>query len=248
MTIMLVPFMSCSAKLPIYGFFASVFFERHQGLVVFSLYMIGILAGILSGILFKHTIFKGADAPFVLELPPYRLPGLRSTLRHVWDKVEHFVKKAATLIFGMSVLLWFLQSFDFTLHFVADSKDSMLGAIGGVIAPIFRPMGFGTWQAAVALLTGLVAKEAVVSSLMLFYGLGSAAGASAAVLSGTFATPAAAYAFLVFTLLYVPCVAAFSTMRRELGGWKWAMGSAAYQIGTAYVLSFLAYTILNFIW
>ena len=196
----------------------------------------------------KTKIFSGDPAPFVMELPAYHLPTAGNILRSMWERAWSFIKKAGTVILLSAIVLWFLQSFDFTLHFVADSKDSMLGAIGGVIAPIFRPMGFGTWQAAVALLTGLVAKEAVVSSLMLFYGLGSAAGASAAVLSGSFATTAAAYAFLVFTLLYVPCVAAFSTMRRELGGWKWAMGSAAYQIGTAYVLSFLAYTILNFIW
>ncbi len=244
MTIMLVPFMSCSAKLPIYGFIAQIFFVKYRGLVVFSLYLIGILCGILSGILFKHTLFRGEDAPFVLELPPYRMPGLRSTLRHVWDKVEHFVKKAATLIFGMSVLLWFLQSFDFGLHFTENSESSMLGMIGGFIAPVFKPAGFATWQAAVSLLTGFVAKEAVVSSMCLFYGISSAAGTeAAAVLAGTFATPAAAYAFLVFTLLYVPCIAAFATMKRELGGWKWALGSAAYQIGIAYVMSVAAYAI-----
>ncbi len=244
MTIMLVPFMSCSAKLPIYGFIAQIFFVKYRGLVVFSLYLIGIICGILSGILFKRTLFKGEEAPFVLELPPYRMPGLRSTLLHVWDKIEHFIKKAATLIFGMSVLLWFLQSFDFTMHFTENSENSMLGIIGGFIAPVFKPMGFATWQAAVSLLTGFVAKEAVVSSLCLFYGISSTAGAEAAgILSGTFGTPVAAYAFLVFTLLYVPCVAAFATMKRELGGWKWALGSAAYQIAIAYIMSVLVYTV-----
>ena len=244
MTIMLVPFMSCSAKLPIYGFISQIFFVKYRGLVVFSLYLIGIVCGILSGILFKKTLFRGADAPFVLELPPYRMPGLQSTLRHVWDKIEHFIKKAATLIFGMSVLLWFLQSFDFTMHFTADSENSMLGVIGSFLAPVFRPAGFGTWQAAVSLLTGFVAKEAVVSSMCLFYGISSTAGAEAAgILAGTFGTPAAAYAFLIFTLLYIPCVAAFATMKRELGGWRWALGSAAYQIGIAYVMSVLAYRI-----
>ena len=211
---------------------------------MFSLYLIGIVCGILSGILFKKTLFRGADAPFVLELPPYRMPGLQSTLRHVWDKIEHFIKKAATLIFGMSVLLWFLQSFGFTMHFTADSESSMLGVIGSFLAPVFKPAGFGTWQAAVSLLTGFVAKEAVVSSMCLFYGISSTAGAEAAgILAGTFGTPAAAYAFLIFTLLYIPCVAAFATMKRELGGWKWALGSAAYQIGIAYVMSVLAYRI-----
>lgn len=242
MTIMLVPFMSCSAKLPIYGFIAGIFFPKYTGLVVFGLYLIGIICGIISGILFKRTLFKGDDAPFVLELPPYRMPGFYSTVRHVWDKIEHFVKKAATLIFGMSVLLWFLQSFDFSLHFTQDGANSMLGIIGGFIAPIFKPAGFGTWQAAVALLTGFVAKEAVVSSMCLFYGISSTAGAeAAAVMSGTFGNPAAAFAFLVFTLLYIPCIAAFATMRRELGGWKWALGSGAYQMGIAYVMSVIAY-------
>ncbi len=242
MTIMLVPFMSCSAKLPIYGMFVSIFFPRYQGLIILSLYAMGILLGIVSGILFKHTVFRGQDAPFLLELPPYRLPGLTSTLHHVWDKVEHFIKKAATLIFGMSVLLWFLQSFDFTLHYVTDSQISMLGTLGGFLAPVFRPLGFGTWQVAVALLTGLVAKEAVVSSLYLFYGL-SASTATAAALAVPFANGAVVYAFLVFVLLYVPCAAAFSTMKRELGGWKWALASAAYQIGIAYLTSFVVYSI-----
>ena len=146
------------------------------------------------------------------------------------------------MIFGMSVLLWFLQSFDFTMHFTQNSEESMLGTIGSFIAPIFKPAGFGTWQAAVALLTGLVAKEAVVSSMCLFYGISATAGTeAAAILSGTFGTPVAAYAFLIFTLLYVPCMAAFSTMKKEMGGWKWALGSAAYQIGIAYVLAVIVY-------
>ena len=192
----------------------------------------------------SKTVLKGVPSSFALELPPYRMPGLRSTLLHVWDKIEHFIKKAATLIFGMSVLLWFLQSFDFTMHFTENSENSMLGIIGGFIAPVFKPMGFATWQAAVSLLTGFVAKEAVVSSLCLLYGISSTAGAEAAgILSGTFGTPVAAYAFLVFTLLYVPCVAAFATMKRELGGWKWALGSAAYQIAIAYIMSVLVYTV-----
>lgn len=228
LTILLVPFMSCSAKLPIYGMLASAFFESHQGLVVFSLYLIGIITGIFSGILFKKTIFKGEDAPFVMELPPYRLPGLNATMRHVWDKVEHFIKKAATLIFGMSVLLWFLQSFDFTLTLVADSKDSILGNIGGFIAPAFAPLGFGTWQVAVALFTGLIAKEAVVSSLSLFYGI-SGGTAVAAALSGAFPTPLGGVFVLGLCIAVCACIAAFATMRRELGGWRWALGSAAWR-------------------
>lgn len=242
MTIMLVPFMSCSAKLPIYGFISQIFFPKYRGLVVLSLYLLGIIFGIISALIFKKTIFRGQETPFLLELPPYRLPGFKSTVMHVWDKVEHFIKKAATLIFGMSVLLWVLQSFDFTLHFTQNSEESMLGIIGSFIAPIFEPAGFGTWQAAVSLLTGLVAKEAVVSSMCLFYGISATAGTEATViLSGTFGMPVAAYAFLVFTLLYVPCIAAFSTMKKEMGGWKWAVGSAIYQIAIAYVLAVIIY-------
>lgn len=248
MTILLVPFMSCSAKLPIYGFIAQIFFEKHRGLVVFSLYGIGIVMGILSGILFRHTLFKDGGAPFVLELPPYRMPKVRVTLRHVWDKTEHFVKRAATLIFALSVLLWILRSFDFGLHYTEDCNGSMLSGIGGFIAPVFKPAGFGTWQAAVALLTGLVAKEAVVSSICLFYGVSALGGAEAAgALAGTFGSGAAAYAFLVFTLLYIPCVAAIAAMKRELGGWKWALGSALYQLAAAYAASVLAYTLGTFL-
>ena len=240
MTVLLVPFMSCSAKLPIYGFISQIFFPCYRGLLVLILYILGIICGILSGILFKNILFKKQKTSFLLELPPYRLPGLNSTVRHVWDKIEHFIKKAATLIFGMSVLLWFLQSFDFALRFTQEGRESMLGIIGGFIAPVFKPAGFGTWQAAVSLLSGLVAKEAVVSSSCLFYGIPSTAGTeAAAILSETFATPASAYAFLVFVLLYMPCVAAFSAMKRELGGWKWALGSATYQTLIAYMFAIL---------
>lgn len=244
MTILIIPFMSCSAKLPIYGFLARIFFPEHSGLVVFSLYLIGIILGILTGLLLKNTLFKGAEAPFILELPPYRVPELKNTLRHIWEKTEHFIKKAATLIFLMSILMWFLKSFDFALKYTENGEKSMLGILGSFIAPVFKLSGFGTWQAAVALLTGFVAKEAVVSSLCLFYGISSSSGASAAaVMSGTFGSAASAFAFLVFTLLYVPCMASFATMKRELGSAKWAVGSAAYQIIIAYIMSIIVYRI-----
>jgi len=245
MTIMLIPFMSCSAKLPIYGMFAAAFFPAHQGIVVFSMYILGMIVGIISGLIFKKTLFKGNDAPFVMELPAYRLPGFSTTIRHVWDKVESFIKKAATLIFAMSVLLWFLQSFNFHMAFVTDSSQSMIASFGRIIAPIFTPMGFGTWQVAVALITGLIAKEAVVSSLYLLYGISGAIGGVgvASALSGTFANPAIAYAFLVFVMLYVPCAAAFATMKRELGGWKWSLISVSWQMIVAYICSLSAYFI-----
>ena len=247
MTIMLVPFMSCSARLPVYGLLAGAFFPRHSGLVVFSLYVLGLLFAILSGIILKKTLFQGEPAAFVLELPPYRLPTLKNIALHVWEKVRGFLVKAGTLILAMSVVLWFLQSFGWSGGFVmvADAADSFLGAVGGVLAPLLTPLGFGTWQAAVALLTGLVAKEAVVSSMSLFYGfsLGASGSVVASALSGTFATPVAAYAFLVFVLLYVPCVAAVSTLYREMNSLKWTVRSILWQLGAAYLGAFLVYQI-----
>ena len=246
MTILLLPFMSCSAKLPVYGLIAGAFFAKNRGLVIFSLYGLGILLGILSGLLFKKKLFQGQDAPFVIELPPYRVPTARNTFTHVWERVSHFLQKAGTIIFAMSVILWFLQNYSFQLTLVADASKSILGALGGLLAPLFKPQGFGTWQAAVALLTGLVAKEAVVSSLAMFYGFSLSAQdtAIAAALSHTF-TPRAAYAFLVFVLLYTPCVAAVSTMRRELNSRGWTAFAVAWQIAVAYVASFLAYSLLG---
>ena len=245
MTIMLAPFMSCSARLPVYGLIASAFFPKWSGLVVFSLYVLGLLGAIVSGLIFKKTMFQGEPAAFVLELPPYRLPTLKNCLMHVWEKVKGFLVKAGTLILVMSVVLWFLQSFDLSFQLTADSENSILGHIGGLIAPILAPLGFGTWQAAVALLTGLVAKEAVVSSMCLFYGFSTldSAGTIHAALSGTFATPVAAYAFLVFVLLYVPCVAAVSTIYKEMNSLKWTMRSVLWQLGSAYLVSLLVYQI-----
>ncbi len=246
MTILLLPFMSCSAKLPVYGLIAGAFFAKGRGLVIFSLYRLGILLGILSGLLFTKQLFQGQDAPFVIELPPYRIPTARNTFTHVWERVSHFLQKAGTIIFAMSVILWFLQNYSFQLTLAADASKSILGALGGLLAPLFKPQGFGTWQAAVALLTGLVAKEAVVSSLAMFYGFSLSAQdtAIAAALSHTF-TPRAAYAFLVFVLLYTPCVAAVSTMRRELNSRGWTAFAVAWQIAVAYVASFLAYSLLG---
>ena len=243
MTILLVPFMSCSAKLPVYGLISSAFFGPWGGLVVFALYVIGICMGILSGLFFKHTLFAGEPAPFVLELPPYRLPSLSNMMTHVWQKVRGFLIKAGTLILLMSMLLWLLKSFDFSLHMVGNASASMLGSIGSVIAPVFTPCGFGHWQAAVALLTGLIAKEMVVSSLSMFYGfsLTEASGAVASAMTGF--TPLSAFSMLVFILLYVPCVAAVSTLFKEMNSPKWAWFSIAWQLGCAYVVSTLVYQV-----
>ncbi len=245
MTIMLVPFMSCSARLPVYGLLTAAFFPQYAGLVVFFLYVLGLACAILSGILLKKAVFRGDPAPFLLELPPYRLPTLKNIGLHVWEKVRGFLVKAGTLILAMSVLLWFLQSFGPGLSMVDNEADSLLGVIGTGLAPVFAPLGFGTWQAAVALLTGLIAKEMVVSSMSLFYGFSlTASGAVVAgALAGTFATPAAALAFLVFVLLYVPCVAAVATIYREMNSLKWTLASIGWQLVWAWCVSFLVYRV-----
>ena len=241
MTILLVPFMSCSAKLPVYGLISSAFFGPWAGLVVFGLYLIGMACGILSGLLFKHTLFSGEPAPFVLELPPYRLPSLGNMLTHVWQKVRGFLIKAGTLILLMSVLLWLLQTFSPSFVMVEDPADSMLGALGSFIAPVFEPCGFGQWQAAVALLTGFIAKEMVVTSLSMFYAFPLTAGSDAVAAAMSGFTPLSAFSLLVFVLLYVPCIAAVSTIFKEMNSPRWAFFSIAWQIGCAYVVSMLVF-------
>lgn len=238
MTIMLLPFVSCSAKLPVYGMIASAFFDEYRGLIVLSLYVLGIVVGILTGILFKHTLFQKNKAAFVLELPPYRFPSLRNTLLHVGERVGHFLEKAGTIILAMSIVLWFLMHFDFAFTLTDQTETSILGVLGGWIAPVFGPLGFGTWQASVALLTGLVAKEAVNSSLSMF--LGVTGSALPAALSGLF-TPLSAYCFLVFVLLYVPCMAAVATIRRELDSRKHTWFMIAYQLGIAYLMALIVH-------
>lgn len=243
LTIMLVPFMSCSAKLPVYGLIAAAFFGAWAGLVVFALYLLGMVMAVISGLIFKRTIFAGETAPFVMELPPYRMPTINNTLIHVWDRVRSFIVKAGTLIFIMSIVLWILQNFNGQLQMVTNSTDSILASIGRVIAPIFIPMGFGIWQAAVALLTGLIAKEAVVASLSMFYGFSLTAGGVAVAAAMTGFTPLAAFAYLVFILLYIPCVAAVSAVYREMNSLKWTAASVGWQLFVAYLASLLAYQI-----
>ncbi|MBQ2985484.1 MAG: ferrous iron transporter B, partial [Clostridia bacterium] len=213
-------------------------------LVILSLYVLGIVVGILSGYLFRKTLFTDNDASFMIELPAYRMPAAKNVFTHVWERVSHFMEKAGTIIFAMSVVLWFLQSFDLSFAMTADPQRSILGVIGGAIAPVFKPMGFGSWQAAVALLTGLIAKEVVVSSLAMFCGFSLSAGGGAVqgALSGIF-TARSAYAFLVFVLLYTPCMAAVATMRRELNSRKWTAFAVCYQLVTAYVVSLAVYLI-----
>ena len=241
MTILLVPFMSCGARLPIYGLMTAAFFPKYGGLIVFCLYVLGPVIAIISGLILKKSVFQGEPAPFLLELPPYRMPTLHNIWLHVWERIRDFLTRAGTVIAAMSVAVWFLQSFGPDLHMVEDTADSILAMVGGWLAPVFAPMGFGVWQAAVALLTGLIAKEAVVSSMSLFYGFSLTDYAAAgAVMSAAF-SPAAALAFLVFCALYTPCVAAIATIRREMNSRSWTMLTLVWQLCAAWLVSFAVY-------
>ena len=235
MTIILVPFMSCSAKLPIYAMFTVAFFQRSQALVMITLYVLGIVIAILSGLLLKQTLFKGSSVPFVMELPSYRFPSVKNIVLHLWDKAKGFIQRAFTVIFIATIVIWFLQSFDWSFNMVGDSAKSILASIGSFIAPIFAPLGFGDWRASTALLTGLMAKETVVST---FAVLLSSSEASAL---QTLFTPLAAFSFLCFTLLYMPCVAALATTRRELGSFKGALLAMAYQTAVAWLVGFAVF-------
>jgi ferrous iron transport protein B len=241
MTILLTPFMSCSAKLPIYGMITAVFFPRHSALVMLAVYLLGIGVAILSGLLLKSTVFKGAPVPFVMELPAYRMPNPKSVLLHMWEKAKDFLNKAFTIIFLASLGIWFLQSYDWSFNLVSDSTKSMLASIGSLIAPLFAPLGFNDWRAATALLTGLTAKESVVSTLTILTGAVNDTQFSGAL--QTIFTPFAAFAFLVFTVLYMPCVAAFAAAKRELGSFGRALLTALYQTGVAYMVAVVVYQV-----
>ena len=240
MTILLTPFMSCSAKLPIYAVFTAAFFPQNGALVMICLYVLGMATGIVSALLFKHTLFRGEPVPFVLELPAYRLPALKNILLHMWEKAKDFLVKAFTIIFLATIVIWFLQRFDFRLNMVADSSQSILAAIGRLIAPIFVPLGFGDWRISTALLTGLTAKEAVISTLAVL--LGRDIGTLAPALQGLF-SPLTAASFLAFTLLYVPCVAAMAALRREMGSTRAMLGTMVYQTAVAWIVAFIVYQI-----
>ena len=240
MTILLIPFMSCSAKLPIYAVFSAAFFPDYSGLVMMALYIFGIITGILAGLLLKNTVFRGNPVPFVMELPAYRLPGLQSTLLHMWQKAKDFIVRAFTIIFVASIAVWLLQSLDFGFNMVSDGSESMLAAMGRWIAPVFAPLGFGNWQSVAALITGLCAKETVVSTFIQLTGATGTAELAAA-LPGFF-TPLQATSFLVFTLLYMPCVAAMAAVRREMGSGLKALGLMVFQTGIAWIMAFLVYT------
>jgi ferrous iron transport protein B len=244
MTIILTPFMSCGARMPVYAVFAGAFFAAHKGLVVISLYCLGIAVALISGIILKSTVLKGEAETFIMELPNYRLPTLKTIALHVWEKAKEFVVKAFTILLLASVVIWFLQSFDLSLTYVTDNSHSIFASIGKLLVPLFKPCGFGEWRASVALLTGFVAKEAVVSTLGILYGVGESASSSAisGVLAGHF-TPLSAYSYLVFVLLYMPCVVAFTTIRKEMNSAKWTLFAVCYQTVAAWIVSFLVYNI-----
>ncbi len=239
MTIIVTPFMSCSAKLPIYGMITAAFFPEHTALVLIAVYGLGILVAIVSALMLKRTVFQGEPIPFVLELPNYRIPDARSVVLHMWEKAKDFLVRAFTIIFVASILIWFLQSFDFTLHMVADSGESMLAQLGTWLSHIFAPLGFEDWRASTALVTGITAKESVVSTLSVLTNATSDAGLSAALMN--IFTPVSAFAYLCFTVLYMPCVAAFAATKRELGSMKEAMFTALFQTGVAYIVALIVY-------
>lgn len=242
MTIMLTPFMSCSAKIPIYAVFAAAFFPQYAALVMIGMYLTGIIIGIIVALIFDRTVFRGKPIPFVMELPNYRFPSAKSVLLLMWDKAKDFLQRAFTIIFLATVIIWFLQSFDSRLNVVTDSADSILAAIGHLLAPLFAPLGFDDWRIPTALITGFTAKEAVISTLGVLMGTSTAALGPA---FHTLFTPVSAISFLVFTLLYTPCVAAIAAVKRELeSGWL-ALGVVILQCVVAWLAAFGVYLLLG---
>lgn len=240
MTMLLVPYMSCSAKIPIYAVFTAAFFPHNGGLVMTLLYIGGMFVGVLAALVMNKTAFRGKPVPFVMELPNYRFPSMKSVLLLMWEKASDFLHRAFTIIFVATIVIWFLQTFDTRLNVVADSAQSLLAGIGAFIAPVFAPLGFADWRVATALVTGLMAKEAVVSTMGVLLGVGTESLSAA--LSGLF-TSASAVSFLVFTLLYTPCVAALSAIRRELGSGVKTVGVVLMQCGVAWLVAYVVYEI-----
>ena len=234
MTILLTPFMSCSAKLPIYAFFATAFFPKYKALVMVGLYVVGILTGILVALIIRKTLFKGEAVPFVMELPNYRMPALKNVLQLLWEKAKDFLQRAFTVIFVATIVIWFLQSFDLHFNLTADSQNSILAVVAGFIAPVFAPLGFGDWRISTALISGFMAKESVVSTLSVLTG-------SMDVIHKIL-TPASALSLLIFCLLYTPCVAAISSVKRELGS-KWALAVVVGQCVVAWIMAALVYAV-----
>ncbi len=240
MTIMLTPFMSCSAKIPIYAMFTAAFFQKYKGLVMTALYFNGIFVAIIVALILNNTLFTGKPIPFVMELPNYRMPSMKSCILLMWDKAKDFIQRAFSIIFVATVIIWFLQSFDTRINVVEDTSLSMLASLGRLLEPIFRPLGFGDWRAATALVTGFTAKEAVVSTLGVL--MGTSEDELASVLSSMF-TPLTAVSFLVFTLLYTPCVAAVAAIRREVQSRTQTLAIVMLQCAIAWICSFIVYRI-----
>ena len=228
MTILLTPFMSCSAKLPIYAFFVSAFFPGKGGLIMAGLYLLGIVVGIIIALIYRKTLFKGSAVPFVMELPNYRMPGIKNVAQLLWEKAKDFIQKAFTVILLATIVIWFLQSFDHHFNLVSDSSKSILAMIAGIMVPVFEPLGLGDWRICTSLISGFMAKESVVSTLEILY-----EGAIGSVMS-----PVAAASLLVFSLLYTPCVAAIASIRRELGR-KWAVGVVFWQCAVAWIVALI---------
>ena len=228
MTILLTPFMSCTAKLPIYAFFISAFFPGKGGFIMTGLYVLGILVGILAALLFKNTLFKGEAVPFVMELPNYRMPGVKNVAQLLWEKAKDFLSKAFSVILIATIVVWFLQSFDLHLNIVSDSSQSLMAMVAGWIAPVFAPLGLNDWRIVTSLISGFMAKESVVSTMGILFG--SSIKTALPTLS--------AVTMLVFSLLYTPCVAAIASIKRELGA-KWAVGVVFWQCSVAWVIAFI---------
>lgn len=239
LTILLIPFMSCSAKMPVYALFISALFSHNRAVVTFSIYILGIIMAIIIGYILNKTLLKGENSSFVMELPPYRFPTIKGLCIHVWERLKDFLTKAGTVLMLASVVIWFLQSFNSSLQLVDDSSQSILAQIGSKIAPVFGPTGFGFWQASVALISGLIAKETVVSTFGILYGVVNES-AQISVLSNIF-TPLSAFSFMVFILLYVPCYASVWAIYKETRSVKWTIFSVILQFGTAWITSFLIY-------
>jgi ferrous iron transport protein B len=241
LAMMLVPFMSCTARLPIYAVFIAAFFSEHNGIILLSMYVLGIIVALIVAAILKRTMFKGLSTPFVMELPSYKLPSVKGVILHTWEKVKGFLRKAGTVILVCSMILWALSIFPVGVQYA--SADSYLGMIGNAIAPIFAPLGFGTWQAAVAIISGLAAKEVVVATFGTISGMEEGdEGGMSNVLHDLF-TPLSAYAFMAFTLLYVPCIGTIGAIKQETNGYRWALTMCAITIVTAYIVSFLIYNI-----
>lgn len=234
MTVLLTPFMSCSAKVPIYAFFSAAFFPHYAALVMIGMYFIGIIVGIIMAFIFKKTLFKGEPVPFVMELPNYRMPGAKNVVHLLWEKAKDFLQKAFSIIFIATILIWFMQNFDIRLNVVADSRQSILAVLAGMITPLFKPLGFGDWRLVTAILTGVMAKESVVSTISILFG--------STIEMVSVISAAGAMSFLVFCLLYTPCVAAIASVKKELGG-KWAAYVAVIQCVVAWIAALITYII-----